>query len=81
MLRVNLCLIRRGLPNQETNMTEFDFDVITGPSGPIRFGGGACGWVSADAPAPPPTSPLSAPPEREQHHPSELLPNQPAVPA
>jgi hypothetical protein len=39
-------------------MTEFDFDVITGPSGPIRSGNGACAWVSAETPGPHATSPL-----------------------
>jgi hypothetical protein len=57
-------------------MTEFDFDVITGPSGPIRSGNGACGWVSAETPGPQPISPLehsrASPPsklERPRHGP------------
>ena len=29
-------------------MTEFDFDVITGPSGPMRRGPSACGWTPAE---------------------------------
>lgn len=34
-------------------MTEFDFDVITGPSGPMRRGSSACGWTPADDAEPP----------------------------
>jgi len=34
-------------------MTEFDFDVITGPSGPMRRGTGACGWTPAEEPETP----------------------------
>ena len=29
-------------------MTEFDFDVITGASGPMRRGPSACGWTPAE---------------------------------
>ena len=46
-------------------MTEFDFDVITGPSGPMRSGQGACGWVSAETPGPQPISPPPQIPERQ----------------
>jgi hypothetical protein len=54
-------------------MTEFDFDVITGPSGPMRRGPSACGWTpaeGADAPALPahvvPALPRGLAPERNQ---------------
>ncbi|MGB8843227.1 MAG: hypothetical protein WCC64_19395 [Aliidongia sp.] len=33
-------------------MTEFDFDVITGPSGPIQRGPSPCGWTRAEEPTP-----------------------------
>jgi hypothetical protein len=51
-------------------MTEFDFDVITGPSGPMRRGSSACGWTPAEEPEAPsrpgPFSVRPVPPERER---------------
>jgi hypothetical protein len=53
-------------------MTEFDFDVITGPSGPMRRGTSACGWTPAEEPEPSsqtlpgPFAARSAAPERER---------------
>jgi hypothetical protein len=52
-------------------MTEFDFDVVIGPSGPMCRGPSACGWTEPDAPpaAPaaltPPSPPLTGP-QRQQ---------------
>ena len=48
-------------------MSEFDFDVITGPSGPMRRGTSACGWTPAEE-ADPPALVLrpKAPPDREE---------------
>ena len=51
-------------------MTEFDFDVLTGPSGPMRRGPSACGWTPAEEPetASRATSNLFAPrPARFEH--------------
>jgi len=47
-------------------MTEFDFDVITGPSGPMRRGNSACGWTPAEEPETPPALPPLAVPVRDQ---------------
>jgi hypothetical protein len=47
-------------------MTEFDFDVITGPSGPMRRGSSACGWTPAEDPEAPPVAPPLAVPERDR---------------
>jgi hypothetical protein len=53
-------------------MTEFDFDVVTGPSGPMCRGPSACGWTPAEATAPPPLAlaqpspPLLAAAQRQQ---------------
>jgi hypothetical protein len=58
-------LTRCGLPMKEALMSDFDFDVVTGPSGPVRRGRTPSRWKSAEAPpersAPAPT-PVSAAP-------------------
>jgi hypothetical protein len=55
-------------------MTEFDFDVITGPSGPMRRGTSACGWTPADEAEPPAL--VLRPPEREERRNSPSPPLQ-----
>ena len=47
-------------------MTEFDFDVITGPSGPMRRGTSACGWTPADDAEPPALVLHAAEPDRRE---------------
>ena len=53
-------------------MTEFDFDVITGPSGPMRRGNSACGWTPADDAEPPALVVNAAAPDRHKETSPEI---------